>query len=516
MKNSKGWQALKNHAVELKHSRLKNLFEQHAQRGTHFSVETQGIYLDFSKNHITDTTLELFAQYSNEIHLHEKIDALFCGKPVNTSEKRAALHCSLRDKHNTHQIDADIHQSMMHTKNKALQLAYALNSGELKSSNGKPFKHLICLGIGGSFLGSKLVFDALKAFHQTPIQIHFVASIDESVLQELVAQLNLEDCLFLISSKSFTTLETHLNANHVKSLLLNNGVHQHQLHKHFIASTQNVEAALGFGCKEEYILPIWDFIGGRFSLWSGIGFPLMLALGEQHFEKLLEGAFEMDQHFRHAAFEHNMPIILGLLAVWYHSFLDVTHHAIIPYNHRLRLLPAFLQQLEMESLGKSVDIHHQKVDYPTGAIIWGSEGSNSQHAYHQLLLQGTHESVCDFIVLAPNTASKHQKTLALQALAQSKALAFGEENALAYKTVKGNQASNMLILENLAPDTLGALTALYEHKTFVQAALLNINPFDQWGVQLGKTISSELHTALQNPDSAMLDSSTRHLLKKLF
>lgn len=516
MKKSKAWAALEQHYQSIKDTNLLELFEQDSQenqRGKNFSLEFSGLYFDYSKNHITQETIELFSKLADALKLKEKIKALYAGEIVNKSENRAALHTALRDSKNSFNIDTETHSSILDAQEKTFYLAKQLKNKQLKNRHGIALKHLICLGIGGSYLGPKLVIDALQQ-QEEKASIRFLASIDPNALEQTLFGLNIEECLFFIASKSFTTLETLSNAHLIKQRLLELGLNADDLSKHFVASTSNTQAALAFGCTQEHILPLWDFIGGRFSLWSSIGFPIVAALGEEKFLDLLDGAHQMDRYFIESPFEKNMPFILACLSIWYQNFFNTPSRAVICYDHKLKTFPAFLQQLEMESLGKSLDENGKKLNQQTGAIIWGSEGPNSQHAFHQLLHQGTHLIPCDFLVCKQSSINQQQQDILFsECIAQSRALMMGNISNNAHKNIEGNKPSNTLVLDKLSASTLGALLALYEHKVFAQGVLLGINPFDQWGVQLGKHIGSEIGAALKNDTEAIFDSSTNLLIQ---
>lgn len=524
MKNTVNYSALEAHFQDIKSTRLLKLFEQdfsqekyqEKQRGEKFSLHCSGLYFDYSKNHITEETITLFSKLANELNLKEKINSLYTGDVVNKSEHRAALHTALRDTNNSFGVNTGIHQSILAAREKTFDLARQFTTKQLKNRHGNVIQHLICLGIGGSYLGPKFVTDALQnpKKNQENFSMRFLATVDPHAVEETLTGLNLEECLFFIASKSFTTLESLSNANFIKQQLLDLGLSVNDLTLHFAAATENVEAALAFGCKEAYVLPLWNFIGGRFSLWSSIGFPIVVALGEKPFLELLKGAHQMDKHFIESEFDKNMPFILACLSLWYQNFFKAPSRAIICYDHKLKTFPAFLQQLEMESLGKSVDEHGKAIEQDSGAIIWGSEGPNSQHAFHQLLHQGTHLIPCDFLVCKQSSTNQHhQDMLFAECVAQSRTLMKGDTSTNTHQLVKGNKPSNTFILDKLSANSLGALIALYEHKVFAEAVLLGINPFDQWGVQLGKTIGKEIGSELKNHQENSFDSSTKALIQ---
>jgi len=514
MNTSVSWLALEQHYQIIKNSNLLSLFNADSERGKKFALEFSGLYFDYSKNHINQETINLFSRLANESQLKNTIEDLFTGKIVNKSENRPALHSALRDINNTSGINKEIHTNILAAQEKTASLANQLKNKQIKNRHGKSIEHLICLGIGGSYLGPKLVIDALQDANDKNILIRFVASIDPNALHEATSDLNLEECVFFIASKSFNTLETLTNAKVIKDKLLKLGLNQTEISNHFIAATENIQAALDFGCIETRILPLWDFIGGRFSLWSSIGFPVLVSIGNEKFHELLNGAYEMDRHFLESPFEKNMPFLLACISIWYQNFFNASTHAVIVYDHKLKIFPAFLQQLEMESLGKSVNTDGEELTTQSGAIIWGSEGPNSQHAFHQLLHQGLHLIPCDFLVCKHSPINQQQQDIIFsECVAQSRTLMIGSTNKNAHENVKGNKPSNTIVLNKLAAKELGALLALYEHKIFVQAALLDINPFDQWGVQLGKVIGKEIAETLKNNTQNALDSSSDALIK---
>ena len=519
MKNKSTYQNLLTHRTYFDNTSLDDLFKNHPERADDFFLTIGEIYLDYSKNHINAESMKLLFEFAKEQNIQQKINDLFSGKIVNLSENRPALHTALRAKqdHGIILNNYNIHDEVNKTRQRMLRFAKKLNSGEVKGCTGKPVKHFIVLGIGGSYLGPEFVIDALKPFHSSPITITFIANIDESELEQSLQNLDLDECLFFIASKSFTTLETLTNAQSIQQRFMDNGYNKQDFQYHFLAASSNTQAALEFGITPENIYPLWDWVGGRFSLWSSIGLPILIAVGEQNYQNFLNGAFEMDEHFLNSPLHQNMPLTLALLSFWYQQFFGVSSHALIPYAHNLKTFPTFLQQLDMESLGKSLSSKGEVLDYPTGAIIWGSEGTNSQHSFHQLLHQGSHLIPVDFMVsLKPDyPANKNHALLYAQCLAQSRALMLGNKTLKAEQQCTGNKPSNTLVLNSINPHSVGALIALYEHKVFAQSILLNINAFDQWGVELGKKTGKEITQALQNQKYTGFDASTNNLLKLL-
>jgi len=537
---------LKGHAKAIKAKHMRQLFESDAARFNKYSIQGPQIFLDYSKNLITEESLSLLFHAAHDASLKQKTKALFSGEllqgeALNNTENRAALHTALRRPKDSTLPDiildgVNISKNIRACQDKMAAFVAKIHAKQLLGFTGKPIQTLVSIGIGGSFLGPKMVTEALKPFAIDGFKCHYVANIDSTDLTQTLNNIDPETTLFLLQSKSFSTLETLENAYEVKRYLKLNGLPDEAIAKHFIAVTSNKTAAYKFGITDEHIFPMWDWVGGRYSLWSAIGLPIAFQLGMDNFEALLEGAFEMDQHFQHQDFEENMPVIMALLGIWYHSYFGADSHAILPYDQYLQFFPDHLQQLDMESNGKSVDRSGHALNYNSGPIIWGGIGCNGQHAYHQLLHQGTQLTPADFIVSlsSHNPIGTHHKHLFANCLSQSQALMKGktyeealqeslqsgmpEENAkklAPHKVVKGNQPSNTLILDELNPKSLGTLIALYEHKVFVQSVIWDINPFDQWGVELGKTLSNSLFDQLESgKNDKNIDSSTAGLLAK--
>lgn len=529
--NSTAWRQLQHHQQTLVGVHLRDLFAADPQRGQRFTAAAAGIHLDYAKNRITDETLRLLLELARCAGLAAAIERLFTGAEVNLSEHRAALHTALRD--DLGEVPAVASQIAAGLA-KLSDFADAIRNGNVRGSSGQPFTDVVNLGIGGSDFGPRLVVSAFPQF-QGPVNVHFVASIDSGALTEVLAGCRPETTLFLISSKSFSTIETLTNAATAKRWLEDFGITAPALQHHFAAMTHNLAAARQWGVAEERIFPIGEWVGGRFSLWSAIGLPIAIAFGSEVFHRLRAGAHAMDNHFRTAPLAANLPVLLGLLNTWYINFWHSQTRAVLPYMHNLRLLPDYLQQLVMESLGKSVTQHGSPLAIPTGAVIWGSEGTNGQHSFHQLLLQGSHLIPVDFIaVIEPHCEPPAHRQLVAHCLAQSQALMLGksfaeaEAEALAagldaasaailahHKTIPGNQPSNTLLLTEFTPATLGALLALYEHSVYTQSVIWNINAFDQWGVELGKRLSTTLAAVLAGASApADLDSSSLNLLAK--
>lgn len=514
------WHALLRHHQEIAGHHMRDWFSEDPKRFANFSLSQNSIIFDFSRNRITQETIRLLCELAKKTGLPEKIQALFAGVSINTTEKRPALHTALRNPlHSSITVNGqNIADEIKNTQSRLKDLVNLIHIKQLRGMTGKPFKHIVNIGIGGSHLGPKMATYALKHHAVTDLSFHFISTVDKSELLDVLPSLDPESTLFIISSKSFNTIETLTNAQTIVSWMRNQ-VGEAVLSRHFIAITANFEKAKNFGIPENHIFPIWDWVGGRYSIWSAIGLPLMLMLGHKQFDAFLQGAHEMDQHFQTAAFHQNMPVLLGLLGIWYMNFFHTKAQAIVPYSHRLRYLVPYLQQAEMESNGKSMDTHGQAIAYQTSPIIFGEEGCNGQHTYHQLLLQGQHLVPIDFIVTAKSHHEEdiHQDILLASALSQSQALMQGKtyreahDNLLAasikqeeakelakHQAIPGNRPSNILLLESLTPKNLGALLALYEHKIFVQGAIWNINSFDQWGVELGKQILPDVLKQLQS------------------
>lgn len=521
------WQALRQHQQALEPIELKSLFADDPNRGTRLSAEAAGIYFDYSKNHLTDTTLNLFETLADEIQLPSQINALFNGAHTNQSEDRPALHTALR--HNFQQqatspvdtIDTNQTHKITQSLTQTLEFAEALRAGTILGSTGKAITDVVNIGIGGSNLGPQLVVEALSDARSTSSHpaLHFVANLDSDDLNATLEQCTPDTTLFIIASKSFTTLETLGNAELAKTWLQIAGINAEDSTLHFAAITHQADKALAWGIEPQRILSIEDWVGGRFSLWSAMGLPIAIALGAIAFKNLLAGAAAMDAHFQTAPLRNNLPILHGLIAIWQINFWHCKSRAVLPYIHKLQKLPDHLQQLIMESLGKSLTQSGDTLNIATGQVIWGSEETNGQHSFHQLLLQGTETIAVDFILThKPHCEANQHRQLYANCLAQSQALMLGtnDNNLPAYKRLPGNRPSNTLILDELSPHCLGALLALYEHSVYVQSLVWGINAFDQWGVEQGKQIGSAIATALATTTELtnQYDASTRALIQR--
>ena len=532
------WQALAEHQLDMQNFSMRQAFAEDPQRFAKYSLQLDGLLLDFSKNLITEQTLCLFEQLAQQTDLTRAINQMFNGDNVNHSEQRPALHSALR-RPIADQLTVDgkdvmpeIHQVLR----KMTDFVSKIHNGLWRGYSERPITDVVNIGIGGSFLGPQLVSEALLPYAQQGVRCHFLANIDGSEFQQLSQTIRAETTLFVISSKSFGTLETLKNAETARSWYLAQGGDPNQLHQHFIAVSNNIQAAKQFGIAEENIFPIWDWVGGRYSLWSAIGLPIALSVGMANFKELLAGAWEMDQHFQSAPVRQNMPILLALLGIWYGNFWGAQSHAILPYDHYLRNFTQHLQQLDMESNGKGVRQDGSSLDYQSGPVIWGGVGCNGQHAYHQLLHQGALLVPADFIVpvVSHNPIGDHHQWLYANCLSQSQALMQGKTLAEAQQALRqaghadavidslapqqvipGNRPSNTLVLERVSPRRLGSLIALYEHKVFAQSVIWGTNAFDQWGVELGKTLGTEVYQRLMGqtkPSSGTLDASTDGLI----
>lgn len=537
---SAAWTALENHQKYLASVPIRDLFALDGQRFEGFSLAACGLLFDYSKNRLTSDTLTLLQQLAREAQLSDWIARLFRGEKVNNTEQRAALHVALRNRSNAPiKVDGqDVMPEVNAVLAKMRQFSDSVREEKWRGYTGKPIKYVVNIGIGGSDLGPAMVTRALKAYHHPRLRCYFVSNVDAIHLGETLAEIDPETTLFIVASKTFTTQETLLNANSARRWLISHLGDEKAVAKHFVAISTAQQQVTDFGIDPENMFIFWDWVGGRYSLWSAIGLPIAVMIGMDNFEQLLAGAHELDKHFETAPFDNNLPVLMGLIEIWYSSFFGVTSQAVLPYDYSLELFPAYLQQLVMESLGKRVTREGNKVDYPTCPIIWGAPGNNGQHAFYQLLHQGTHLVPTDFIIAIESQYDLpgHQEAVLSNALAQTHALMKGrnsEETRVAllknqmaeekltqqlpHRIFPGNQPSNTIIYQKLNPSTLGTLIALYEHKVFVQSVCWGINPFDQWGVELGKQVARSLLPALQLTQSQETcqehDPSTEGLLK---
>jgi glucose-6-phosphate isomerase len=516
---STNWKDLDNHFLQIKKTSIAELFLDDPLRAKKFNLTEKNLHFDYSKNPILEKTLSLLVQLADNANLKQHINNLFSGAQVNTSQQLPALHTALRDPRkkglnvNGEDILVKIHDSL----DKMQYFVEQIHQHQWLSFSGKKITDIINLGIGGSDLGPLMAVHALQALQQNSLRFHFISQIDEWTLQTLLKKINLETSLFIITSKSFTTCETILNATTLIKLFQEK-FSPASIKQHFLAVTSEIEKAIAFGIDPKNIFPFWDWVGGRYSLWSAVGLPIALAIGMANFRDMLNGGHAMDQHFLQQHCLSNMPVLLGLLSIWQVNFFQSSAHAILPYDPRLKYFPAYLQQLEMESNGKSTRINGKPVDYPTCPIIFGDIGLNAQHAFYQLFHQGTAHFSADFICTLrdPKLNIQHHQHVIASAISQSKAFMEGYHSNISYKNLPGNHANNMLALNELNPFSLGLLIALYEHKVFVQSVIWQINPFDQWGVEYGKQLSKKIYQSLNNPSkqtTASFDSSTQGLIE---
>jgi len=526
------WQQLAAHVERMRDTRMTRLFENDRGRFTDFSLQAAGILLDYSKNRLTREGRGLLIKLAEASCMEQAIQRLFAGEHVNNTEHRPALHTALRG--NLSVLPADQKKQVNDTFEHMARLVRRLHEGQWYGSTGKPVSDVVNIGIGGSDLGPVMATLALTPYHQDRVHVHFVSNIDGRHIAQKLRHLDPETTLFIVSSKSFTTLETLKNAEAAREWCRQAGIDDSGLHQHFVAVTGNNNAAVAFGIAPENIFPLWDWVGGRYSLWSATGLPIAIAIGYEGFDQMRAGAGLMDQHFHEAPLAQNMPVILGLLAVWYINFFKTQAQIVIPYDHYLHKFPAYLQQLEMESNGKSVKRDGQPVSCHTMGAVFGEAGSNTQHSFHQLLHQGTFMFPVDFIVEKEShyKVGEQHRFLLANCFAQSRALMVGKsltsvkeglhvqglgeeeiDQLAPHKVIHGNKPSNTLLMEKLTPEILGALIALYEHKVYVQSVIWDINPFDQWGVELGKEMSNDIAPALAGTDMPALDSSTAGLIE---
>lgn len=519
--------ALQQHYQSLRDVHLRELFAQDAQRFEHFSLQLDGLLLDYSKNRITTTTLQLLMQLAEAADVAGWRERLFQGDKINNTEGRAVLHTALRNRSNTPVLveGADVMPAVNAVLAQMGAFAERVRSGEWLGYTGQAITDVVNIGIGGSDLGPHMVYQALKAYRHPRLSMHFVSNVDGAHVREKLESLDPASTLFIVASKTFTTQETMTNAHYARDWFLQRAGDAAHIAKHFVAVSTNREAVSAFGIDTANMFEFWDWVGGRYSLWSAIGLSIVLAVGAENFAALLAGAHTMDKHFRTAPLAQNMPVILAMLGIWYSNFFGAESQAILPYDHYLRSLPLYLQQADMESNGKSVDRDGATVDYGTGPIIWGTTGINGQHAFYQLIHQGTRLIPADFIisVTPPTGLHEHHDILMANFLAQTEALmqgrtlaeaqASGVSAPLAPKVFAGNHPSNALLLDALTPHTLGMLLALYEHKIFVQGIVWNLNSYDQWGVELGKQLAKRIQPELNAADTVTShDASTNGLI----
>jgi glucose-6-phosphate isomerase len=528
------WQALSDHYKTSKNFNLREAFINNAHRAEELTIVEGDFYVDFSKNLITKETQQKLIALANECHLKEAMDSYFNGDKINATENRAVLHTALRTD-DTHSKVGENARAAITSKEKMFAFVDAVNKGEITTANGKKFDTVVNIGIGGSDLGPVMIYEALQAY-KNELTLHFVSNVEGDHVEEILKKINPETTLFVIVSKSFGTQETLTNSTTIRNWFTHK-VNAAAVAKHFIAVSSNVQRAVDFGIDQENIFPMFDWVGGRFSLWSTVGMSVALGIGSKNFQGLLDGAQEMDTHFKHTAFDKNIPVQLALLTIWYNNFFKAQSEAVIPYTQYLHRFPAYLQQAIMESNGKSADRNGNRVNYETGTIVWGEPGTNSQHAFFQLLHQGTKLIPAHFIAFAKakyNHPDHHNKLMA-NFFAQTEALMNGKtkeeatkdlinsgksvdetEKLVPFKIFEGNKPTTTILIDELTPQSLGKLIAMYEHKIFVEGVIWNIYSYDQWGVELGKVLADAVLKDIKNAKSAGHDSSTVALLQKFY
>ncbi len=529
---SAAWSALDAHFQQIEGLHLRKLFADEPGRGERMTVEALGLYLDYSKNRATAETIELLLQLAAESGLRQRIDAMFRGDKINVTENRAVLHVALRaPKEQSITVDGvDVVPQVHAVLGKMAKFCERVRGGEWKGHTGKRIRNVVNIGIGGSDLGPVMAYEALKHYAERAMTFRFVSNVDATDFAEAVHDLDPEETLFVVSSKTFTTLETMTNARTARAWSLDRfGGDEKAVARHFVAVSTNAAKVQEFGIDTANMFEFWDWVGGRYSMDSAIGLSTMLAIGPQNFNAMLAGFHQMDEHFRTAPFERNLPVLLGLLALWYNNFFGSQTIAVLPYEQYLKRFPAYLQQLTMESNGKHVTLEGNAIDYQTGPIYWGEPGTNGQHSFYQLIHQGTKLIPCDFIAFGRslNPLGRHHDMLLANVLAQAEALAFGKTAAevkaegtpdrlVPHRVFEGNRPSNTILIERLTPEALGKLVALYEHSVFTQAAIWNIDAFDQWGVELGKALAQRIIPELESGEEPALDhdSSTNALIRR--
>lgn len=525
------WQALAEHHEKIRPLHLRQLFAEDPRRGERFAAEADGIYLDYSKNRITDETIRLLMQLAEECGLRDRIRAMFDGEKINVTEKRAVLHAALRAGDGERfvldgvNVVPEVHALL----DRMSDFARQVRSGQWRGHTGKRIRHVVNIGIGGSDLGPAMAYEALRYYSQRDMSFHFLSNVDGTDFAEATRDLDPEETLFIICSKTFTTLETLTNAHAARAWSLRRFGNEQAVRKHFVAVSTNIEEVSKFGIDTTDTFGLWDWVGGRYSMDSAVGLSTMIAIGPENFRAMLAGFRAMDKHFRTTPFERNLPVLMGLLTVWYNNFFEAQTVAVLPYDQYLKRFPAYLQQLTMESNGKYVALDGTRVDYQTGPIYWGEPGSNGQHSFYQLIHQGTKLIPCDFIGFCQslNPIGNQHDLLMANLFAQTEALAFGKTEdeikadgtpawLLPYRFFEGNRPSNTILADSLTPETLGQLVALYEHSVFTQGTIWGIDSFDQWGVELGKVLAQRMLPQLDSEDEPPLkhDSSTNALIRR--
>ena len=530
------WQNLKNHYRKIKNIHMKKLFKTDPERFSKFSIRFNDIIVDYSKNRITDKTLQIFRELAEEVDLRDAIEKMFTGDKINETENRAVLHTALRNRGNTPvYVDGkDVMSEVNEVLKKMEKFSHQIITGEWRGFSGKRISDIVNIGIGGSDLGPAMVTECLKPYKKEGISAHFVSNVDGTQITETLKNLHPETTLFMIASKTFTTQETMTNAFTARNWFLNHAKETKHIPKHFVAISTNTEKVEAFGIDKENMFIFWDWVGGRYSLWSAIGLPIACSIGYENFTELLQGAYEMDLHFRYTPFEKNMPVILAFIGIWYTNFFDTHTEVILPYDQYMHRFPAYFQQGNMESSGKSIDRDGKKVTYQTGPIIWGESGTNGQHAFYQLIHQGTRLVPADFLApaISHHPIGEHHNILLSNFFAQTEALLQGKtkkeviqelkkegmtkeeiQKLYPYMVFEGNRPTNSILFKKLTPRTLGSLIAMYEHKIFVQGVIWNIFSFDQWGVELGKQLAKKIQPELKDDKPVdSHDSSTNGLI----
>lgn len=522
---TKAWEKLRVHYKNIKHEHMKNLFAQDAERANKFTIKWEDFYVDFSKNRITEDTFKYLLELADEVKLKDAIKSQFSGEKINQTEERAVLHTALRAPKDA-QFFVDgrhVMPEIYQVKQKIENFTNSIVSGQKKGFTGKPFTDVVNIGIGGSDLGPAMVVESLQ-YYKNHLNVHFVSNVDGDHVNEVIKKLNAETTLFVVVSKTFTTQETLSNANTLKTWFLQSAP-KDAIAKHFVAVSTNTESVKNFGIDKANIFPMWDWVGGRFSLWSAVGLSISLAVGYNNFDSLLKGAHKMDTHFKTEDFKTNIPVVLALISVWYNNFFKAESEAVIGYSQYLNQFATYLQQGIMESNGKSIDRNGEAIDYETGTLIWGEPGTNSQHAFFQLIHQGTKLIPADFIgfVESLHGNQEHHDKLISNFLAQTEALLNGKtkeeviaedtsKEIIPFKVFKGNKPTNTIFIKKLTPESLGKLIAMYEHKIFVQGIIWNIFSYDQFGVELGKQLANKILREFNNSAVSNHDSSTANLL----
>ncbi|MGH8932550.1 MAG: glucose-6-phosphate isomerase [Egibacteraceae bacterium] len=519
------WRALERHHATIGAVHLRDLFTKDPGRAEAMTLEAGDLFLDYSKNRVTSETLGLLVALAERAGLRERVDAMFTGQRINSTEDRAVLHVALRAPRDaritlvgSNGVGRDVVPGVHAVLDRMAGLSHQVRSGEWRGATGRRIRAVVNIGIGGSDLGPAMAYQALRAFSDRSLDVRFVSNVDGADLSEAIRDLDPAETLFVVCSKTFTTLETLTNASAAKEWLVNALGDEHAIARHFVAVSTNARGVAEFGIDPAYMFEFWDWVGGRYSMDSAIGLSLMIAIGPERFAEMLAGFHQMDQHFRTAPLDRNMPVLLGLIGIWYGDFFGAQTHAVLPYSQALARLPAYLQQLDMESNGKSVDLQGEPIQTQTGPIVWGEPGTNGQHAFYQLIHQGTKLVPCDLIGFCqPLSDLEHQHDLLMaNLLAQAEALAFGRDHPSPHRRFAGNTPTSTILATGLTPRTLGQLVALYEHKVFTQGVIWNIDSFDQWGVELGKVLAQHIAAELQPQHEPDLDHdpSTNQLIRR--